>query len=262
MAIEVDNLFQALDIILDQRLQKINYDKTDICIIVDDSDAKNGRYWVSPNNGETRYEAYSESEEYKKDEHVRVSILNGDYTQKKFIVGKYVVDDAIVPITYVSPLDSVIDITGNMISDKKSMAQYGLISNGATMEVPIWSADLALDSSYQDLQASGIYNTISLSASFKTLLDNYDIRSGSFGLRLDIYVKLNPTILLLMAFLQNKFHYNNLDNVYFFFEQPFHTFRKHQSNALVFFLSLTQVLLTLSFFSLSFSEFSQFQILL
>jgi hypothetical protein len=25
------------------------------------------------------------------------------------------------------------------------------------------------------------------------LLDNYDIRSGSFGLRLDIYVKLNPT---------------------------------------------------------------------
>jgi hypothetical protein len=38
-----------------------------------------------------------------------------------------------------------------MISDKKSTAQYGLISNGATMEIPIWSADLALDSSYQDL---------------------------------------------------------------------------------------------------------------
>ena len=193
MAIEVDNLFQALDIILDQRLQNMNYDKTDICIITDDKDAKNGHYWVSPNNGETRYEAYSESEEYKKGESVRVSILNGDYTQKKFIVGKYVVDDAITPITYVSPLDTVIDVTGNMISEAKANAQYGLISNGTVSEIPIWSADLALDQSYKDLQASGIYNTISLSAKFKTLLDNYDMRSGSFGLRLDVYVKLNPS---------------------------------------------------------------------
>lgn len=193
MAIEVDNLFQALDIILDQRLANISYDKTDVCIITDASDAKNGRYWVSPNNGETRYEAYSESEEYKKGESVRVSILNGDYTQKKFIVGKYVVDDAVTPITYVSPLDTVIDVTGNMISEAKSAAQYGLISNGKVTEIPIWSADLALDQSYRDLQASGIYNTISLSAQFKTLLDNYDMRSGSFGLRLDIYTKLNPS---------------------------------------------------------------------
>ena len=193
MAIEVDNLFQALDIILDQRLQNMNYDKTDVCIITDDRDAKNGHYWVSPNNGETRYEAFSESEEYKKGESVRVSILNGDYTQKKFIVGKYVVDDAITPITYVSPLDTVIDVTGNMISEAKANAQYGLISNGTVSEIPIWSADLALDQSYKDLQASGIYNTISLSANFKTLLDNYDMRSGSFGLRLDVYVKLNPS---------------------------------------------------------------------
>lgn len=193
MAIEVDNLFQALDIILDQRLANISYDKTDVCIITDASDAKNGRYWVSPNNGETKYEAYSESEEYKKGESVRVSILNGDYTQKKFIVGKYVVDDAVTPITYVSPLDTVIDVTGNMISEAKSAAQYGLISNGKVTEIPIWSADLALDQSYRDLQASGIYNTISLSAQFKTLLDNYDMRSGSFGLRLDIYTKLNPS---------------------------------------------------------------------
>ena len=193
MAIEVDNLFQALDIILDQRLANISYDKTDVCIITDASDAKNGRYWVSPNNGETRYEAYSESEEYKKGESVRVSILNGDYTQKKFIVGKYVVDDAVTPITYVSPLDTVIAVTGNMISEAKSVAQYGLISNGKVTEIPIWSADLALDQSYRDLQASGIYNTISLSAQFKTLLDNYDMRSGSFGLRLDIYTKLNPS---------------------------------------------------------------------
>lgn len=193
MAIEVDNLFQALEIVMNKRLENMSYDKTDVCIITDASDAKNGRYWVSPNNGETRYEAYSESEEYKKGESVRVSILNGDYTQKKFIVGKYVVDDAVTPITYVSPLDTVIDVTGNMISEAKASAQYGLKSNGKVTEIPIWSADLALDQSYRDLQASGIYNTISLSAQFKTLLDNYEMRSGSFGLRLDVYTKLNPS---------------------------------------------------------------------
>lgn len=151
MAIEVDNLFQALEIVMDKRLENMSYDKTDVCIITDASDAKNGRYWVSPNNGETRYEAYSESEEYKKGESVRVSILNGDYTQKKFIVGKYVVDDAVTPITYVSPLDTVIDVTGNMISEAKASAQYGLKSNGKVTEIPIWSADLALDQSYRDL---------------------------------------------------------------------------------------------------------------
>jgi hypothetical protein len=31
-----------------------------------------------------------------------------------------------------------------------------------------------------------------LSAQFRTLLDNYDMRSGSYGLRLDIYVRVNP----------------------------------------------------------------------
>ena len=192
MAIEVDNLFEALDIIIKQRMEDISYDKTEICTITDDSNAKNGRYWVSPNNGQTRYEAYSESDEYKKGESVRVSILNGDFTQKKFITGKYVVDDAITPMTYVSPLNTVIDVSGNIITGDKFYHQFGLVTNGQRKEIPIWSADLDLDETYRDLQASGIYNTIALSAHFRTLLDNYDMRSGSYGLRLDIYVKVNP----------------------------------------------------------------------
>jgi hypothetical protein len=75
----------------------------------------------------------------------------GDFSQKKFIVGKYVVDDAITPITYISPLNTVIDVTGNMLSEKKQQAQFGLITNGRVTQIPIWSADLALDESYRDL---------------------------------------------------------------------------------------------------------------
>ena len=191
MGIEVDNLFQALDIIMDKRLSTIHYDTTEICEIVDASNAKNGKYYVTPNGGETKYAAYSE-EEYTVGETVRVSIPNGDYSQKKFIEGKYVVDDAIRPITYSSPLNTIIDITGNMLSESKSQTTYGLVANGLNTQIPIWSADLSNDESYQDLQSTGIYNTIALQANFKSLLGNKDMRSGSYGLRLDVYVKLDP----------------------------------------------------------------------
>jgi hypothetical protein len=64
MAFEVDSLFQAVDIILAERLKEVSYDATEICSIVDISGRKNGKYMVSPNNGETKYAAYSESTDY------------------------------------------------------------------------------------------------------------------------------------------------------------------------------------------------------
>jgi hypothetical protein len=129
MAIEVDSLFQAVDIILEERLKSVSFDTTEICTIVGISDRKNGKYMVSPNNGETKYPAYSESTEYELEDLVRVSIPNGDYTQKKFIEGKYVDDNSIVPITFTSPLNTVIDVTGNLMENQYDTT-FGLVSNG------------------------------------------------------------------------------------------------------------------------------------
>ena len=186
-----ENILKAIDVIVDERIKHVPCDVTDICIIVDDSKAKNGEYTVTANNGASKYKAISESSDYKKDEKVRVSIPNGDYSGDKYIVGKCVDDEAIKPITYVSPLETVIDVSGNLINQMKSSAEFGLVANGAKREIPIWSADLSLDKNYQDLQATGIYNTITLTASFKSLLGQYSIRGGNYGLRLDVYVKLN-----------------------------------------------------------------------
>ena len=47
------------------------------------------------------------------------------------------------------------------------------------------------DSHYIKLQKNSIYDTIGIQADFKCLLGNYDIRSGSYGLRVDLNVKLN-----------------------------------------------------------------------
>ena len=188
-----ESLFQSVEVIVDQKMKTIECDITDLCVIVDDSNAKNGIYWVSTNNGATKYKAISESSEYKKNEKVRVSIPKGDYSGDKYIIGKCVDDELIMPITYISPLDTVIDVTGNLLSETKQKAQFDLVANGIKQQVPIWSADLSLDENYKDLQATGIYNTIALQANFRTLLGDYTIKSGSYGLRLDIYVRLNPT---------------------------------------------------------------------
>jgi hypothetical protein len=60
------NLFGAIDNIIHSRLKELQYDKTEICTIVDDSKAANGEYRVT--NGSVTYTAKSENDSYKKDD--------------------------------------------------------------------------------------------------------------------------------------------------------------------------------------------------
>ena len=116
MAFELDQLFGAVDIILKDRLADIQYDKTIIGAIVNDSDKKNGHYIVT--DGSMRFDAYSENTKYRNNEQVRVSVPNGDYTQKKYISGKYLAEEATQPISYVSPSDSIVQINEDIIQAK------------------------------------------------------------------------------------------------------------------------------------------------
>ena len=139
MAFEVENLFQAVDIILEQRLQDINFDRTIICTIVDDNQKKNGCYVVT--DGTIKFNAYVSDATYKKDDQVRVSVLGGDFSEKKFITGKYIGDEDSSPITYKSPLESIVPITGNLVtatqnSDKNGVS--GLRANSTTVSKILW----------------------------------------------------------------------------------------------------------------------------
>ena len=187
----LEQLFQGVDILIDRKLKDISFDTTIICTIIDASDSKNGRYQVT--DGTVRFEAYSDSDKYKVNDQVRVSIIKGDITKKKFIVGKYVTDNYTQPITYVSPLNTVVNITGNLIpNDKQGMS---IIANGRITENDpdpkhhlICCIPLA-NGAFADLQTNGIYNTITLKADFKTFLHNYNVKSGTYGLQLDLVVK-------------------------------------------------------------------------
>ena len=125
----VEELCGAISTIVSSALQDLSYDQTIICTIVDNSKSSNGEYRVT--DGSTEFVAKSENTSYQKDDQVRVSILKGDMAQEKFIIGKYVNSDSNVPITYMSPLDSVMKMTDNLFTGKKDDDKpYGLCANG------------------------------------------------------------------------------------------------------------------------------------
>lgn len=186
-----EQILQAVEIVVGKCLNDISYDKTEICTIVSDVDKKNGRYTVT--NGSVKYDAFVNTSnnadaipEYKINDSVRVSVPNGDYSQKKYIEGLNIVDNDTCPITYVSPLDTMLDMTDNIISGGKIR---GLRANDrAQSEWCIWSADCS-QPAYRKLQNNNLYDTIAIRGDFKTLLNGYNVNSGSYGLRLDMYFK-------------------------------------------------------------------------
>lgn len=197
----VQSILQAMEIISTAKLNDISYDKTIICTIADNSRAAQESYYTVT-DGSVRFKAYVTSTEdaskYKVNDQVYVKIPNGDYSQQKIIEGYYVAENEVVPVTYVSPLDTFLGMS-ELTAENGSQSNIieGLTANDAAAAVnpiPIWqwSADVSQDV-VDDLQVNGIYDTIGLQASFKCLLDKYKICKGSYGLRLDLYVRLNVT---------------------------------------------------------------------
>ena len=181
----LEQLFQGVDILIDKKLQGVSFDSTIVCTIIDDSNSKNGKYQVT--DGTIRFDAYSDSDKYKLKDQVRVAIANSDYSDKKYIIGKYVGDNDTQPLTYTSPLNSIVNVTGNLVPSNRQ--SVGIIANDSNQTyINICNIPLA-DGRFADLQNNDIYSSIVLKADFKTLLHGQYIKSGSYGLRLILLVK-------------------------------------------------------------------------
>ena len=181
----IESILQGVDILIDRRLEDVAYDSTIICTIMDDSDKKNGKYSVT--DGSIVYVAYSDQSTYKNGDQVRVSVPMGDFSQKKFIVGKYVTDNNTAPITYMTPVDSVLNISGNFANG----IQGSILANGETQEKELWSQ--VFDEKFIALQEKNLYDTLILSCNFKTDLADYTLIEGNYGLRLDFVTKPSLT---------------------------------------------------------------------
>jgi hypothetical protein len=82
----LENLFDSIDLIVNNKLMNLNYDKTERCSI--ETVRGNNEYYVS--NGATKYVAFSQNDtKYKVGDSVYVTIPQGDYNNKKLIIGKY-----------------------------------------------------------------------------------------------------------------------------------------------------------------------------
>ena len=121
-----ESILQAMDIIANKATSEIAFDSTIKCVIVNSEHANDGYYTVS--NGTTKFTAYSENTLYKENECVRVSIPNNDFSEKKYILGKWAGDDASEPITYTSAANTILEIV-NFV-DTKNMS-IGLEANGS-----------------------------------------------------------------------------------------------------------------------------------
>ena len=174
MTENMEKLFTAMDTIISKRIENLPYDQTILCTIEDSSNATKGDYIVT--DGTTSFKAFSDVL-YGAGDQVYVSVPKGDFTQDKIIIGKYIPEDTNAKFyTYKSPMETYIDITGNLIED--NLGEIGLIANGSQKQKIIWSW------SNMNEPLKG-YELLGLTADFRSWLGSKIIQ-GNYGLRLDI----------------------------------------------------------------------------
>ena len=169
----LENLFKAIDIITQERLTGLGYDKTIKATIVDDSNADKGEYIVS--DGSSKFTAYSDVK-YSVDTVVYVIIPQGDYDNTKLIVGKYT--DKNSTYNYANPSDDFLDITHNLV---QGVSEVSLLANDPDCKFQsIWKLD--------NLNYQG-YNRLALKGNFRTWLSSLDVVNGTYGLILYVVSK-------------------------------------------------------------------------
>lgn len=95
-----EQLFQAIDAIVIERLRVLPYDKTVVATIIENKDAPYGKYRVTTDDNITFY-AYADIATYPLQEKVYVRIPQNDYTKQKVITGRYIQENRPTKITEV-----------------------------------------------------------------------------------------------------------------------------------------------------------------
>lgn len=186
-----EDLCQSVDIIITKRLEGIAFDSTILCTITNDKKRDQGSYTVS-NNGNLEFEAYSSNTNYRKNDNVYVQIPGNNWEEQKFIIAKKS-DKTNEPFIYNKPLNSLVDITDNLIDKKTSQEKTGLLANkddDNNRSKVIWEYNVKND---KELIKSG-FTRLGLKAGFQALTHQYydeknnlqTIVEGDYGLKLTI----------------------------------------------------------------------------
>ena len=173
---------EAMDLLIYNRLQSLSYDQTVKAKIV--KNMGNKTYTVEESN--IKYTASSLNDvDYDVNDEVYVLVPNGDYTAQKLIIGKAQRTAADSTINFVSPLDSMVSI--DKLPIVMPVDWHGLTANGEVQIICLASFDLTTQS--DSIKYNSFYDTIGLSADFKTLFSQINMVDGHYGLMLELVDK-------------------------------------------------------------------------
>lgn len=171
-------MLDAIQTLINGSLQSLDYDRTITCTIVDNSNRARGEYVVD--DGSSTFIAYSDFTAYANNTSVYVTVPQGDYSNKKIILGRRTNKDTEY-FNYVAPTESYVDITNNVLTlqydNEGNEKVFSTLANGVlASKGPIytWSGN------YKG------YDRLGIKASFKTYLDSLKPIAGSYGLYLKV----------------------------------------------------------------------------
>lgn len=171
-----------MSIIANSSVDKVKFDSTIECTIIDATDRLIGKYKVK-NESYAEFYAYSQITTYNKDDKVYVQIPKGDYNSTKFIVGKKTDKNEDKPYNFVNPFNTFIDLTGNFFIAKDNNKEvWSILANGNEEEIEITPNG---GITFTDEQQG--FTRLGLRADFRAWLETLGVVSGNYGLKLNIY---------------------------------------------------------------------------
>ena len=114
-----EQLFQAIDAIVQERIKQIGFDKTIIATITNNDNRMFGYYQASTDNN-IQFKVYSDITKYNVGEKVYIRIPEGDYTKQKVIIGRYIPENnnIIVPELELEQFNNLNKIIKNILREE------------------------------------------------------------------------------------------------------------------------------------------------
>ena len=114
-----EQLFQAIDAIVQERIKQIGFDKTIIATITNNDNRMFGYYQASTDNN-IQFKVYSDITKYNVGEKVYIRIPEGDYTKQKVIIGRYIPENnnIIVPELELEQVNNLNKIIKNILREE------------------------------------------------------------------------------------------------------------------------------------------------
>ena len=159
-----DNLCQAIEIIANNVVRGLSFDKTILCTVTNNLKAKQGEYSVS--DGASTFTAFSTDQTLKLKDQVYVLIPNGSHQSQKIIVSKYN-SKTDSDKGYSMPIDTIIPVE-KLSLPTASQGEIGIIANNSNRQQAGEFIINPNNTEYSELSFGPSYTRFSVTGKFKT----------------------------------------------------------------------------------------------